>query len=162
MKTFRRLCGSIFERFRKRMLPSSAVHAPCSTSQDHAVTSGSTACRAVKGRSPPATQPVVPHWMCRRQYLRVCVAQLLGYSYLWDPSVAVARVQLPAPFNRGARGGSQAPSPQQGEEPISLQIADVRRLTEHAEAAATTGDFQQVRVFTPSGTTCITGTLSRW
>ena len=54
----------------------------------------------------------------------------------------MARVQSP-PFG-GVRGrpSSQGPSPV--EEPIGQQIADVRQLTEHAEAAASSGDYQQV------------------
>ena len=139
----------------RRMLPGSAVHNRWLASQQYAVNFASTPYRAISPRSRPAVveESGPEQLMCRRQYLRVCIAQLLGYSCLWVPGAASARVQPPAPFNRDAGGGSQAPSRQLVEEPIGLQIADVRRLTEHAEAAATAGDYQQVR------TRCLPGHL---
>ena len=128
------------------MLPSSVAHARCPTAQSPADACGSKGSHPVGRSSPPAPagQPAQAQWPSRRQCLGFCAAQLLAHSCVWAPSAATARVQPPAPLSRSAGGNSQLASPQRIEQPIGLQIADVRQLTEHAEAAARAGDYPQV------------------
>ena len=141
------VCRLVRKKVGRRMLPSCAVHTKCATIPNVGVhIRASRRCRADAGKAPPAPapapadQPAPARCTSRRQCLGSCAAQLLAYCCLAAPEAALARVQPPAQFGRGP----QPSSPQRAEDPIGLQIADVRRLTEHAEAATDAGDYQQV------------------